>query len=221
MKKFIFAFGGLLFIFCLIFLAHKLSLIIFPAETVYDQRLPEELKPCASFFEDPENLMIPVESAAGIEKFNTAFISPLDSLNPWERAEKFMNNRRLMKKYLNSRRVKDVQINESRQKAYDLRIQIIKMSQERYHRMQHNWGNILSAHQDGKTEVYLLEYGIAIKVKGRFHFFNRCAIRYQPQDSKEISVQKGIDGNWYPAVMQDGIYLPLTYWGEIPNRNRH
>lgn len=106
-----------------------------------------------------------------------------------------------------------------RKETAEIRIKMIQDAASRYIRPQGTWGERLTDTLGVKpNSVILFDKGLVLYKENRYFFFHKAALEISIKDlaaNEKIAICKGTDGNWYPAVERNGMYIPLTYWGEL------
>ncbi len=113
----------------------------------------------------------------------------------------------------------DPELAKYRRQAADARIKMIRDAAERYFRPQGAWGERLTDTLGIEpNSVILFSKGLVLYKENRYFFFHKAALEIgieQLEANEKIAIRKGCDGNWYPAVERNDMYIPLTYWGEL------
>lgn len=113
----------------------------------------------------------------------------------------------------------DGELAKYRKQTAEMRIKMIRDAAQRYFRPQGVWGERLTDTLGIEpNSVILFDKGLVLYKEKRYFFFHKAALEISIKDlasDEKIAIRKGTDGNWYPAVERDGMYIPLTYWGEL------
>lgn len=159
---------------------------------------------------------IPIDSV--ITESIRVLPSSVHSNESWLLCERMVNGDEYAFLEFQAKKSNIPEVNDCREKTAQCRMKMIKTSRKRFKRPQNEWGKrITDTFGLHPNEVILFEKGIALYRKKRYSFFHKATLERAPDLNEKIEIRQGIDGYWYPVIFRDEKFIPLTYWGKIPD----
>ncbi len=176
-----------------------------------------ENKPKFPSFQQTEDLIVWKNQSQQKKTHKSISSTQIHKNQSWLLCERMLNNDSAAISEFFAQSSNIPEVNLYRKQTAECRMELIKISRKRFIRPQGNWGERITDSLGAyPNTVILYKNGLAIYRKNRYSFFHKATLEIEPDTlTQKIEIKQGIDGFYYPVVLRDSSFIPLTYWGEI------